>query len=374
MALKIFFYIHSLTGGGAERVTASLVRHLADKDHDVGVITMHSEERDFYPLDLRVRRITLNLAGATRGIGKLTVNYRRWLELRSVFKTEKPDVVVAMMTTSIVLAILAAIGLPVRVYGSERNYPGLKATTRPWALLRRLFYRFADGHVAQTREAESWLQHHTAARNVHVIPNPVFWPIPSFSPQVAPDNVVPPERKIILAVGTKPDQKGFDLLVRAFSGLASDHPNWALVIIGLDPASDAISGGGASVQWLAEEVGVAQSVYLPGRLGNVAEWYQRADLFVLSSRYEGFPNVLLEAMASGCACIAFDCNTGPRDLIQHGVNGLLVSAECVDALTNAMARLMSNDDLRVELGNNAVAVRQTFSERRVMALWQQVFQ
>ena len=370
--MKIFFYIHSLTGGGAERVTASLVRHLADQGHDVGVITMHSEECDFYPLDPRVRRVTLNLAGVNRGLGKLTANYRRWRALRRVFKAEKPDVVVAMMTTSIVLAILAAIGLPVRVYGSERNYPGRKATALPWALLRRLVYRFADGHVAQTREAESWLQHHTGARNVHVIPNPVVWLIPSFSPKVSPDNVVSPERKIILAVGTKSDQKGFDLLVRAFSGLTVVHPNWDLVIIGIDPASDAISGGGASVQRLAEEVGVAQRVYLPGRLGNVADWYQRADMFVLSSRYEGFPNVLLEAMASGCACVAFDCDTGPRDLIEDGVNGLLVQAECVEALTNAMARLMRNNDLRAALGSQAVTVRQTFSEHRVMALWQQI--
>lgn len=370
--MRIFFFIHSLTGGGAERVTAILACHLADQGHEVGVITMHSEERDFYPLDPRVRRVTLNLAGVNQGLGKLIANYRRWRALRRLFKAEKPDVVVAMMTTSIVLAILAAIGMRVRVYGSERNYPGRKVTPRPWALLRRLFYRFADGHVAQTREAESWLQHHTAARNVHVIPNPVVWPIPSFSPKVDPDTVVSPQRKIILAVGTKPSQKGFDLLVRAFSGLATDHPNWDLVIIGIDPASDATSGGGASVQRLAEELGVAQRVYLPGRVGNVADWYQRADMFVLSSRYEGFPNVLLEAMASGCACVAFDCDTGPRDLIEDGMNGLLVQAECVEALTNAMARLMSNDDLGEELGSKAITVQQTFSEQRVMALWQQV--
>lgn len=335
------------------------------------MITMQSEQRDFYPLDPRVRRVTLNLAGMNRGIGKLTANYRRWWVLRYVFKAEKPDVVVAMMTTSIVLAIIAAIGLPVRVYGSERNYPGRKATPRPWALLRRLFYRFADGHVAQTREAESWLQHHTAARNVHVIPNPVVWPLPSFTPQVAPDNVVSPERKIILAVGTKSDQKGFDLLVRAFSGLTAVHPRWDLVIIGIDPSSDATRGGGASVRRLAKEVGLAQRVYLPGRVGNVAEWYQRADIFVLSSRYEGFPNVLLEAMASGCACIAFDCDTGPRDIIDNGVNGMLVRAECIEQLATQMAQLMCNEVSRETLGKTAISVRQSFSEERVTALWEQ---
>lgn len=372
--MKIFFHIHSLTGGGAERVTASLARHLAEQGHEVGVITVTSKERDFYPLDRQVRRVTLDLADVNRGLGKVTANYRRWLALRRALKAEQPDRLVGMMSASIVLSILAAFGLPTLVYGSERNNLGRKAIGRPWALLRRLVYRFADGHVAQTREAADWLECNTSARNVHVIPNPVVLPIPSFPPELTPANVVSPERMVILGVGSKPEQKGFDLLVRAFARLAADWPAWDLVILGVDPASDAGCGGGASVQQLAEDVGVGQRLHLPGRVGNVADWYQRADLFVLSSRYEGFPNVLLEAMASGCPSIAFDCDTGPRDVIQHEVNGVLVPAESVGGLANMMARLAATENLRVELGIQAMSVRETFSERRVMALWQRALQ
>ena len=370
--MKIFFYIHSLTGGGAERVTASLARHLADQGHEVGVITMTPEERDFYPLDPRVRRITLALAGTNRGLGKLTANFCRWRALRRTLKSERPVVVVAMMTTSIVLALLAAIGLPVRVYGSERNYPGRKGTGRPWALLRRLVYRFAAGHVAQTRETAAWLERHTGARNVRVIPNPVVWPIPSFPPEVAPQSVVLPKRKAILAIGSKPEQKGFDLLVRVFAGLATSSPTWDLVILGVAPESDAAYGGGKSVRRLAEEKGVAERIHLPGRVGNVADWYERADLFVLSSRYEGFPNVLLEAMAAGCACIAFDCDTGPRDIIEPDVDGVLVPAEDVSALTFELAGLMADEPKRERLAGAAVRVRERFSEERVMAKWGKV--
>jgi glycosyltransferase involved in cell wall biosynthesis len=371
--MNVFFYIHSLTGGGAERVTATIARHLADQGHEVGVITMTAQEQDFYPLDPRVRRVTLDLAGDNRGLlGKLTANYRRWRALRRALKTEQPDVVVAMMTTSIVLAILAAVGLPVRVYGSERNYPGRKSAGRPWALLRRVVYRFAAGHVAQTREAVAWLERHTGARNVHVIPNPVVWPIPSFPPKMAPASMVLPERKVILAVGSKPEQKGFDLLLHAYAGLASDRPDWDLVILGVNPESEALSGGGSSLRQLAEELGIAQRLHLPGRVGNVADWYRRADLFVLSSRYEGFPNVLLEAMASGCPCIAFDCDTGPRDVIQNGTNGVLVPAENVDELKAEMSRLMINDEFRIKLSSEAIKARYQFEEEAIMAQWKQV--
>lgn len=370
LRLKILFYIHSLNGGGAERVTTSLSCRLADLGHEVGLITMTSAEGDFYPLDRRVRRITLDLASSSRGFDRLTANYRRWKALRRILKTERPDVVVAMMTTSIVLAILATIGLAVHVYGSERNYPGRDATRRPWRLLRRSVYRFADGHVAQTAETAAWLKRYTGARHVHVIANPVIWPIPSFPPRTDPDDVLSSERKTVLAVGSKPRQKGFDLLVRAFAALADDFPEWDLVILGVDPGNPDL----ASIQQLASDAGFAQRLLLPGRVGNIADWYRRADLFVLSSRYEGFPNVLLEAMACGCPCVAFDCTTGPRDMIEDGVNGVLVPADSVEELTRAMVRLMADSGLRSAMASRAVSVKETFSEMRIMQLWRRVLQ
>lgn len=308
--MKIVIYISSLTCGGAERVSAALANFLAAQGHELVVITMHSEERDFYKVDASVRRVSLNLVGEHSGLGKLIANYRRWHALRCAFKLEKPDIVVAMMTTSIVLAILVAIGLPVRVYGSERNFPGRKATGRAWSLLRRHVNRFADGHIAQTHQTAAWLEQHTGSRNIHVIPNPVVWPIPSTKPHVVAESVINSQRKLILAVGTKVDQKGFDLLVQAFAGLTVERAEWDLVILGIDPNSSETYGGGASIKVLAEELGIADRVYLPGRVGNVADWYTRAEIFALSSRYEGFPNVLIEAMASGCASIAFDCEIG----------------------------------------------------------------
>ena len=205
---------------------------------------------------------------------------------------------------------------------------------------------------------------------MHVIANPVIWPIPSFPPRTDPDDVLSSERKTVLAVGSKPRQKGFDLLVHAFAALADDFPEWDLVILGVDSGNPDL----ASIQQLASDAGVAQRLLLPGRVGNIADWYRRADLFVLSSRYEGFPNVLLEAMACGCPCVAFDCTTGPRDMIEDGVNGVLVPADSVEELTRAMVRLMADSALRSAVASRAVSVKETFSEQRIMQMWQRVLQ
>jgi glycosyltransferase involved in cell wall biosynthesis len=123
---------------------------------------------------------------------------------------------------------------------------------------------------------------------------------------------------------------------------------------------------------LATQEEIDGYVHLPGRFGNVGEWYQRSDIFVLSSRNEGFPNVLLEAMASGCPCVAFDCDTGPRDLIKHGHNGMLVPAEDIQAFANTLQKVMADQALRDRLSSNAILVRDCFCEHKIFKKWKEV--
>lgn len=372
--LKVVLYIKSLDCGGAQRVIISLAHYLVDRGYDICIITTESIDRDYSDFDSRIRRIAFGFTPVNHRLGKLTNFYRHCRALRLICGQEKPDVIVAMMPDSIIGSIVASIGLPVRVIGSERNNPHEITASFRRVLYRRLFYRLADGHVAQTFEAARWLKDYTASNKVHVIPNPVIWPIPSFHPRLAPDSIIRPELKVILAVGTKPKQKGFDLLIQAFSGLAGVCPDWHLVILGVDPESEASYGGGASLKRLAERSGLVDRITLPGRVGNVSDWYKRAELFVLSSRYEGMPNALLEAMASGCPSVAFDCDTGPRDVIKHGINGMLVAAQDVRGLMNTMLYLIENDDSRAKLGRSAMSVREAFSEHRIMAMWEEILQ
>lgn len=367
--MRIAVVIGSLSGGGAERVAVGLANYLVRRGHQASLVTMHGTDRDFYIPDNGVGRVCLNLAGDTRGLAKLTANLHRLWSLRRAIRSEQPDIVVGMMPTATILCILASLGLPTRIVGSERNYPGRRLIGASWGVLRALVYRFVDAHVAQTREGADWIIRHASARNVVVIPNAVAWPIPACSPFVDPASVLPHGRRMILAVGSKSEQKGFDLLVSAFTRIAHDHRDWDLAIVGLietGAACDALVAQAAAA-------GLADRIHFPGRVGNVGEWYKRADLFVLSSRYEGFPNVLLEAMAAGCACIAFDCDTGPREIIKDSDNGLLVKFGDVESLSKAMAWAIQNGHERKAFGSRARDVVESYNEDTIYQQWEHLF-
>lgn len=366
---KILFFINSLSLGGAERVTVGLVNYFSKNKHDVCLATMRGSDDDFYLIDSRVKRICINLAGVNYGLSKITSNICRVRELRRILISEKPSVVVAMMTTSFILLLLASVGLPVKVFGSERNYPLRKVIPIHWALLRKLLYRFADGHISQTRKTADWLLGNVSARNVYVIPNMVSFPIPSFNPIIDPCSVIAPHRKVILAIGTKVYQKGFDLLLKIFSQLSDEWSDWDLVVLGVGGSSLEINCDYEFLTHLAKDLGISERVFFPGYAGNVVDWYMMADIFVLSSRYEGFPNVLIEAMSCGCPCIAFDCDTGPRDVIKNGVNGVLVPPDDSDALRDWLGILMADESLRNKYGQKSVDVIDEFSESKVMGLW-----
>jgi glycosyltransferase involved in cell wall biosynthesis len=167
---------------------------------------------------------------------------------------------------------------------------------------------------------------------------------------------------IILGIGRLAQQKGFDLLLSAFSnsGLADD--GWRLVVLGEGDERKALSK-------LSEDLGVSESVEIPGHARNVSNWIFRSSIFALPSHYEGFPNALLEAMQLGTACVSFDCPSGPGDLIEDGSNGLLVVPDDVAALSEALRKLALNEPVRERLAREAAKVSATFSMDRVYGLW-----
>lgn len=364
--MKLLFYVHSLTGAGAERVTVNLANDWAARGQAVTIVTSAPQNEDAFALHPSIVRICLGMSGAGRGLlDGVWRTARRALALRRVLGEQRPDLAIGVMCIANVILALASRGhVGVRTIGTEHIFPGSDPLDPFRSAMRRLTYGRLDAVVALTRECADWLEANTPARGVRVIPNAVSWPVPAAAPRVDPAQTS--GRRRAVAVGRFAPQKGFDRLLTAFGDVAGRHPDWDLAILGEGPDRGVLEAR-------IREAGLAGRVQLPGWVGNVGEWYERADLFVLSSRYEGFPCALVEAMACGLPAVAFDCDTGPRDIVRDGVDGLLVPPDDVAGLAAALDRLMADASLRETYGARACDARERFAPARIRASWERLF-
>ncbi len=364
--MRLSLIIPTLADGGAERVLAVLANEWAEHGHTITLVTVGSRIDDRQPLHPAINRVALDMmrgsATAAQAIGNNWVRVKR---LRAEIRRSRPDAVISFLSSTNVLTLAAtrAMGTPVIV--AERIDPRAEPISRFWAATRRLLYPRADAVVVQTSDAGEWAAQFLPAKKVHVIPNPVAKPRVDADPVARsthrPAWLKGPNRRVF-AAGRLAPQKGFDILLRAFARCRDEHQDWSLVIFGEGDERGRLEA-------LAAELGVETAVTLPGHVPDAARVFPYGDLFVLSSRYEGFPNALLDAMTCGLPVIATDCPSGPRQIIRHGVDGLLVEPNSVDDLHAAMHQLMSLPDLRHRLASRAVDVRERFSVPRVMRQW-----
>ncbi len=366
--MRLLIYIHSLENGGAERVVANLANYWASLGWAVTVVTVAPQTRDFYVLDAGVGRRCLDLAGQGGGLlAGVVRTARRARALRRVLREVQPAVALSAMHTANVVLALAARGLPgVRTVGSEHNFPPKAPMGVVWETLRRHAYGHLHAVVALTHECAHWLERHSHARRVPVIPNPVVWPLSQHAPLVNPATSCAPGRQILLGVGRLSEEKNFTTLIAIFARLVPMHPNWDLVILGEGAQRAALS---AQVQ----AGGLGQRVFLPGSVGNMGDWYARASLYAMSSHFEGFPNTLVEAMAYGLPAVSFDCDTGPRDIIRHGIDGVLVAPGDVEGMASALDTLMRDSRVRARFAQRAVDARERFSMEKISRMWETVF-
>ena len=359
-------FISSLSGGGAERVTVNNANAWVARGDKVTIITLAPITEDFYTLDPQIRRIGLDLLNSSNGsVSGVFANIRRVRSLRRILKKLRPDVLIGMETSANIIAVLANWGMHCCVIAAEHIYPPMLPVSSIWERLRRWTYPHASVVLALTEESCQWLIRNCPGSNVAVIPNAVQFPLPIGNSCIDPDQILPENRRIILAVGRLAPQKGFDMLVKAFGQIVSSHSGWDLVIL----------GEGQERKNLLSEIsnmGLSNRVFLPGAAGNISQWYERADLFVMSSRFEGFPCTLIEAMAHRLAVVSFDCDTGPRDIIRHEIDGVLVTSGDVPALASILSQLVNDEELLKRYAAKAVEVRERFSMDRILNLWDEV--
>jgi len=350
-----------LSLGGAERVMSIMANYWAERGWPVSLVTLDVAANDFYSLHPGVQRIALGVSGVSATpVDAIRSNARRVARLRQAIRTLRPDAIISFLAPTTMLTVLAARPERVPVIVSDRTDPTQHRLGRFWSWVRRMVYPHASAVVVQTPEVRRWAEHVVPADIVHTIPNPVVAVRrrESGTAHAAREGIA----HQIVAMGRLHSDKGFDDLLRAFARANGAQRGWRLVILGEGPERQPL-------ETLADTLGVAAAVSLPGRVQEPDIILRQSDLFVLSSHYEGFPNALLEAMAVGLPVIAADCPSGPRHIVRHDIDGLLVPPGDIDAMASAMVHVLGNEQVRTALAARASDVFDRFGIDRVMAEW-----
>lgn len=383
--MKIRYLLHNAYGGGGTIRTVINQANALCEDHDVEIASVYrTGDKMVFTLDPRVRLVPLTelretgarrtdrpgqrsrLANKTRFFRNRLPHrhdsrYRNWDPLvdLTIIRYIRSSRDAVLITTRPALNLLSAWFGSRRVIRIAQDHMNLE-TYRPRlrAAILRAYPRLDAVAVLTEHDHDTYRAAlgDTAVRLAR-IPNGIPpWPLP------------PPalENKVLVAAGRLVRQKGFDLLITAFATVSARHPDWQLRIF----------GWGAKRAKLAAqiaELGLTDRIRLEGPTRHLDEELAAASGYVLSSRFEGLPMVLLEAVTAGVPPVAFDCPTGPREIIDHGRTGLLVPPLDVDALADGMIRLIENPAERRALGAAARADSSRFSIATVRRDWERLF-
>lgn len=357
----ICFYIGSLHKGGAERVFVNLAEYFQKKGYRVTMVTQYQfSEEEEYALPHGVKRVLSDLTEEELSNSRLVNFCRRVKKLHSIWKREKPNLVLSCIGKNNFMTVVTTMFTKtkpvVSVVGeAKEEYP-----SRLMRMLANLLFPFADGVILQTERSRRFFHKRVQKRAV-ILPN-------SLNPDFIKPRYEGEREKRIVSVGRMDANKNHEMMLRAFAALAKRYPAYTLTIYG----EGELRG---YLEELAERLGVADRVFLPGMIQDVARQIERAALFLLTSYSEGVSNALIEALASGLPVIATDVPSGGTvELITDGTNGLVIPAGDEKALERAMDRVLGDPDYADRLGREAAKIQEKLAPERVNGLWQAYFE
>lgn len=349
MIKKIVIVTRNMFGGGAERVIAQLIKYFDTINIKCILITIDDAEI-LYELPDRTDVVVIG----KKSLNKIKDKFLIYREVRSIVKKSNPDIVLSMPEDIGIYLIAALLGTGIPIIVSERNNPWVMPEMKVTRLLRKVFYPFANGFIFQTEMAASFFNKSIQKKGV-ILPNPLDL-------ERIPLKYNDKRRKEIVASGRLEEQKNLKLLIEAFSEFYKSNSDYKLIIYGQGKLRNELIR-------LANENIPSSAFSFPGWIPNLLEKINGASMFVLSSDYEGLPNVLIEAMAMGMPVIATDCPSGgPKMLIKDKENGLLIPVNDKNALIKAMEKLKDNDYAE-KLGNNALDLREELGSKLVYEKW-----
>lgn len=354
----LFFIIPSLKGGGAERVIISLANYF-NKNNFQSVLISLNNDVPAYEIEDGVKVFYLTDRQKSRMVYRMYHIAETFYKLIKLLRTEKPVCTLSFITSANIWAGITCWLTRIPYIVSERTSPDRSVISFNY-LHKHLalnLYKRAAAVVVSAKGVEDCLlkdKDFKALNNIKRITNAVT----IFQ---SPSDEKVHHRRFILGVGRLAYVKGFDILIEAYakSGLTDVD----LIIIGDGEER-------ANLVCQIFNLGLRERVLLPGSRNNLQDYYSQAEMFVLPSRNEGYPNALVEAMSFGCPSIAVDCNFGPSEIIINGENGILVKRASISGLADAMQRMAGDEALKTNLGNQARVISQTNHPDKILGEWE----
>lgn len=354
---NICFLIGNLnSSGGTERVTSLIASALVQRHYNILILSLVDGSNPFFYLDKHIQTHTLypkKLSFKKNFVGTV------W-KLRQFIKHHNVDTLVVVDSISCLFTIPASIGLDIKHLCWEhfnfKNNNGLRLRdiSRVWAA------RYCDYVVTLTeRDKSLWQQGLNKIKaNIIAIPNPTAYENIEHTPRL--------EYKVVLALGHLTQVKGFDLLIQAWSQVCRDNNDWTLCLLGSGEEEEALKNQ-------AKSLGIMDRINFVAATKNVEQYYRACAFYCLSSRFEGFPMVLLEAQAFGLPIISFDCETGPSEVVVDNINGWLVENGNVEALSERLLTAINIENSAYQaLSNQAKFSSQRFSVSHIVDSWHHI--
>ena len=357
MARKIVFHLNCLEQGGAERVVTNLANRFASEGYQVIIATEWYGENEFQ-IDPEVRRVHVGLREGDEKKNHIIQFLLRIKYLRQFIKTEKPDILIPFARKALYRGLTAAYFIKMPILISVRTDPAGHYEERSDKLQIPILFPRADGCVFQTEGAREFFAPRLQD-NSRIILNPIndkYIGVPE-----------PKERsKTVVQSGRLVDFKNQPMLIRAFVKVHEKHPDYDLKIYG----GDSYDGTKEILEDLIRQNGAQDYIHLMGASDSLEKDLADAALFAFTSDWEGLPNALMEAMALGLPIVATDCPCGgPRTIMTHEVDGLLIPIKDEQALVDGINRLIENPELASRLGRQAGKIAEKANGQAVFKQW-----
>lgn len=356
--MNIEFFITSLSGGGAERVVCNLASFLVQHNHKVRITALRGDDLT-YEVD---ERVAINYL--QKEYYRHHDKYYRYSEIKVVrefFKQLSSDGVLAcFLELPVAFSLLMRSVIKCKLIICERNNPLFYPKHYQWIF--KTFAHRADACVCQTNVNACWYQRSLLMKSpVIIIPNPI-------SSKILNAKYSDRSEKTIITLGRLAPQKNQRMMIEAFSKVANEYPDYKMIIYGEGPLRDELES-------LTKALGLENRVSFPGFVSDIIEIMRHASLFVMTSDHEGMPNALQEAMAMRLPCISTDCGGGgARELIQDGINGILLKRNDLEGLVKGLQSVLSDDSYASFLASMACKIRNEYTPDLIHERWENFFE